>query len=107
MSSNSSNKHFGKEAGDDGDSSEEEDDTVVGGSSVVYMKEFWKMRHDAYKCSTMIVLEGMMDFTHQQFHRNLPWIAPLLSRLIACEDVEVRLCVRQLYQSFINFFLLK
>ena len=74
---------------------------------VLNVAEFAREKHDAYKSPALIVLEGMMDFTHEQFQRNLGWIVPLLSRLIICEDIEVRVCVRQIYQSFVNFLLIK
>lgn len=102
---------------DDGDSSDEEFVTARtgsghsgnsgGGGGVLSMAEFLRQKHDAYKSPTLIVLEGLMDFTHAQFQNNLTWIIPLLSRLVICEDVEVRVCVRQIYQSFVNFLLIK
>lgn len=105
---------------EDGDSSEDEAYAAAsppagdGGSKqasyadgVLNVAEFAREKHDAYKSPALIVLEGMMDFTHDQFQRNLGWIVPLLSRLIICDDVEVRVCVRQIYQSFVNFLLIK
>lgn len=106
---------------DDGESSEDEiytqpaskgngahsPNSALSGGAVLNMGEFLKQKHDAYKSPALIVLEGMMDFTHEQFQSNLGWIIPLLSRLIICEDVEVRVCVRQIYQSFVNFLLIK
>ena len=101
---------------EDGDSSEDEayggrnsgDSAAgVGSGGVLSMADFLRQKHEAYKSPALIVLEGMMDFTHQQFQANLGWIVPLLSRLIICEDVEVRVCVRQIYQSFVNFLLIK
>lgn len=99
---------------EDGDSS---DDEAYGASNkngsssysdgVLNVAEFPREKHHAYKSPALIVLEGMMDFTHDQFQRNLGWIVPLLSRLIICDDVEVRVCVRQIYQSFVNFLLIK
>lgn len=99
---------------EEGDSSEDE---AYGASSpingnknadgVLNVAEFAREKHDAYKSPALIVLEGMMDFTHEQFQRNLGWIVPLLSRLIICDDIEVRVCVRQIYQSFVNFLLIK
>jgi len=86
-------------------SSDEEDG--FSSDHVLSFDEFLQQRHESYKSPTLIVLEGMMDFTHQQVQNNLTWIVPLLSRLIICEDIEVRLCVRQIYQSFINFLLIK
>lgn len=86
-------------------SSDEEDG--FSSDHVLSFDEFLRQRHESYKSPTLIVLEGMMDFTHQQVQNNLTWIVPLLSRLIICEDIEVRLCVRQIYQSFINFLLIK
>ena len=107
----------GERTSEDGeDSSEDEDEGFGvglhgdgGGSagSVVSMGAFLRRRHEAYKSPVMIVLEGMMDFTHEQFQSNLVWIVPLLSRLVICEDLEVRLCVRQIYQSFVNFLLIR
>lgn len=106
-------RHSGDE---DGDSSEDEAYSVPtaaassargSGGGVLSMAEFARQKHDAYKSPALIVLEGMMDFTHDQFQRNLGWIVPLLSRLIICDDVEVRVCVRQIYQSFVNFLLIK
>lgn len=96
------------DAQDDDDSSDE--DVQRSGSdhgAVLSMTEFLKKKHDAYKSPTLIVLEGLCDFTHAQFQSNLTWIVPLLSRLVVCEDLEVRLCVRQIYQSFVNFLLIK
>lgn len=88
-------------------SSDEEDGDGFSSDHVISFDEFLRHRHESYKSPTLIVLEGMMDFTHQQVQNNLTWIVPLLSRLIICEDIEVRLCVRQIYQSFINFLLIK
>jgi len=100
-----------QEDDEDDDSSEEEDDEDdayhMGANNILCMDEFLKRRHDAYKSPVLIVLEGMMDFTHDQFQCNLSWIIPLLSRLVICEDLEVRVCVRQIYQSFVNFLLIK
>jgi hypothetical protein len=93
---------------DEGDSSDEEarqSGSDTGG--VLSMSDFLRQKHDAYKSPTLIVLEGLCDLTHAQFQRNLSWIVPLLSRLVICEDLEVRLCVRQIYQSFVNFLLIK
>lgn len=93
---------------EDGDSSEDEgrqSGSELGG--VLSMTDFLRQKHDAYKSPTLIVLEGLCDFTHAQFQNNLSWIVPLLSRLVVCEDIEVRLCVRQIYQSFVNFLLIK
>jgi hypothetical protein len=95
---------------DDGDSSEDEgrnSGSAEGSGGILNMTEFLRQKHDAYKSPTLIVLEGVMDFTHAQFQNNLSWIVPLLSRLIVCEDIEVRLCVRQIYQSFVNFLLIR
>lgn len=106
MSSSSS-----RQQDEDGDSSEEEfpappaSSNISGG--VLSMADFLRQKHDAYKSPALIVLEGMMDFTHAQFQNNVSWIIPLLSRLVICEDVEVRVCVRQIYQSFVNFLLIK
>ena len=101
---------YGATGSDEGDSSDEEDAYAQAGvtrGSVLNMVEFVKQKHDAYKSPALIVLEGMMDFTHEQFQSNLSWIVPLLSRLIICSDLEVRVCVRQIYQSFVNFLLIK
>lgn len=111
---NNSNQH----ADDDGEESSEDEAYLAptkasgargsgGSAGVLNMAEFARQKHDAYKSPALIVLEGMMDFTHEQFQRNLGWIVPLLSRLIICDDVEVRVCVRQIYQSFVNFLLIK
>lgn len=101
--------HHAQQQGDDeGDSSE--DEARFSGSdagAVLSMTDFLRQKHEAYKSPALIVLEGVCDFTHAQFQHNLSWIVPLLSRLIACEDLEVRLCVRQIYQSFVNFLLIK
>jgi hypothetical protein len=90
-----------EDAGDE----EEEQEGRTGG--LLNIMEFHQQKHQAYKSPVMIVLEGMMDFTHEQFQSNVSWIIPLLSRLIVCEDIEVRVCVRQIYQSFVNFLLIK
>ena len=78
-----------------------------GGSGVLSMSEFLRQKHQAYKSPALIVLEGIMDFSHTQFQAHISWIVPLLSRLVVCEDLEVRVCVRQIYQSFVNFLLIK
>lgn len=104
-----------QQPGDDDGEESSEDEAYVAPSSraggvgggVLSMAEFARQKHEAYKSPALIVLEGMMDFTHEQFQRNLGWIVPLLSRLIICDDVEVRVCVRQIYQSFVNFLLIK
>lgn len=96
---------------DDGEESSEDEAYAApssrAGGGVLSMAEFARQKHEAYKSPALIVLEGMMDFTHEQFQRNLGWIVPLLSRLIICDDIEVRICVRQIYQSFVNFLLIK
>jgi len=84
-----------------------DDEDGFSSEHILSFDEFLKQRHESYKSPAMIVLEGMMDFTHVQIQNNLTWIVPLLSRLIVCDDIEVRLCVRQIYQSFINFLLIK
>lgn len=100
-----------KQHDDDGDSSDEEFAPAAARSGstggVLSMADFLRQKHDAYKSPALIVLEGMMDFTHSQFQSNVSWIIPLLSRLVICEDVEIRVCVRQIYQSFVNFLLIK
>ena len=91
----------------DPESSDDDEEDHFASNYSISLEDFWKQKHEAYKSPALIVLEGMMDFTHEQIQNNLTWIVPLLSRLVICEDIEIRLCVRQIYQSFINFLLIK
>ena len=90
----------------DEDTSEEED-SAPADSSVLKLDAFARSRHSAYKVSVVIVLGGILDFSKEQFANNLEWIVPLLSRLIVCETLEVRLCVREIYRLFVNPLILK
>jgi hypothetical protein len=94
---------------------EEDDDTVSSDTEsesaqldglVAGVAELHRLRHTAYKSPALIVLEGMLDLTHEQFKMNKSWVVPLLTRVIICDDVEVRLCVRQIFQTFVTFLVM-
>jgi hypothetical protein len=63
---------------------------------------FARQRHEAYKSSALIVLSSILEFSPKVFLRNVNWVVPLLSRLIICESIEIRLCVRQINFTFVN-----
>lgn len=91
-----------RKQGDD-DSS---DDDVEQHSEVLKFDGFVRQRHEAYKSSALIVLTSILEFSPSTFLRNLSWIFPLLSRLIICESIEIRLCVRQINVAFVNSIIL-
>ncbi|KAJ1434054.1 hypothetical protein B484DRAFT_477107 [Ochromonadaceae sp. CCMP2298] len=95
--------------GEEEEEEEDDDDTVSSGEAPAGLAggaELHQLRHAAYKSPALIVLEGMLDLTHEQFQTNKSWVVPLLTRVIICDDIEVRSCVRQIFQSFVTFLLM-
>ncbi len=87
----------------DGDTSEDEsgDDNVMG------MDSFAKEKHHAYKASVLLALNSILKFTPAQFKSNAIWLTGFLCRLIVCESLEIRLCIREIYRTFMNPLILK
>lgn len=63
---------------------------------------FRKGRHAGYKISVLIVLEGIAKFNTTLFNHHARWIVPILSQLLICNDKDVRMQVKVIYETFIN-----
>ncbi len=101
--SNGGGEH-GDESSDE-DEEEEEEREEEGSTSVAVMRmvaNFSKARHEAYKPSVLILLRAVALYSTHQFAENVNWLAPLLSRLVVCEDLEVRLCLRDIYRGNVS-----
>jgi len=92
-----------RKQGDD-DSSEDESEQPP---EMFKLDAFARQRHDAYKSSAVIVLTSVLEFSTSQFVENLDWLVPVLSRLVICESIDIRLCVREIGNTFVNPMLLK
>lgn len=86
----------------DDDSSDEGDFRNENTSGVLTMDLFAQERHSAYQVSIVFVLNEILCFSDEQFSDNSRWIIPLLSRLIICADIDVRIFVRDIYKRFVN-----
>jgi hypothetical protein len=91
-----------RKQGDD-DSS---DDDMEHPTEMLKLDAFAHQRHDAYKSSALIVLSGILELPLEKFLENVHWLIPLLSRLIICESIEIRLCVRQINIAFVTSIIL-
>ncbi len=89
----------------DDDTSDDEEGAVD--ASVMRLDAFARLRHEAYSTAVIIVLGGVLDFTPGQFDAEREWLTPFLSRLVVCESLEVRLCVREIYRIFVNPIILQ
>lgn len=88
---------------DDEEDDEEEEEQQQGDSATVMLMvaAFARLRHEAYRTSVLIILRAIRRFSQEQFAQNVNWLAPLLSRLILCGDLEVRLSLRDIYREAI------
>lgn len=59
-------------------------------------------QHEAYGAAVLIALHGIMSFTPHQFKRFFPLFSEILTKLIICEDIDVRSCVCDIYHAHIN-----
>lgn len=91
-----------RQTDEDTSEEEEEEESAPTDSSVLKMNAFARHRHEAYEPCVVALLGGVLEFSPAQFAQNLAWVAPLLSRLVICESLEVRLNVREIYRVFVN-----
>lgn len=82
-------------------------DDESGDENVMGMDSFAKEKHHAYKTSVLLALNAILKFTPVQFRLNANWMTGFLSRLIVCESLEIRLCIREIYRTFVNPLILK
>lgn len=73
-------------------------EAILESSSTPYNSE----EHDAYGAAVLIALHGVLGMDDQQFQNCLPWFASTLSRMVMCDDVDVRSCVSTIYSQRIN-----
>lgn len=81
-----------------------EDDSV---DENVLMDSFVNEKHNAYRSSVLLALNSILKFTPTQFSVNVDWLTGFLCRLIVCENLEIRLCIREIYRTFVNPLILK
>jgi hypothetical protein len=61
----------------------------------------------AYVSPVIVTFKGLADITTEQFRRYVPWLVPLLSRSILCQERTVRFVVMLVYESQVNPLLLE
>lgn len=92
-----------RKQGDD-DSSDDDSEQPT---EMLKLDTFARQRHDSYKSCAVIVLTNVLEFSSEEFQDNLTWLVPILSRLIICESIDIRLCVREIGTKYVNPLLLK
>lgn len=90
-----------RNGGDNSEDEESGDDNVMG------MDSFAKEKHHAYKASVLLALNAILMFSPIQFKQNANWLTGFLCKLIVCESLEIRLCIREIYRTFVNPLILK
>ena len=68
---------------------------------------FASSAHAAYTPVTLILLKGIFDCSSSQFSKNSPWLIPILSKLISCNDPNIRLFVSNIYTKHVNNIVLE
>ena len=68
---------------------------------------FASCAHAAYTPVTSILLKGILDCSSSQFSKNSPWLIPILSKLISCNDPNIRLFVSNIYTKHVNNIVLE
>ncbi len=63
---------------------------------------FLSEEHDAYGAAVLIALHSFLAMTPDQFLTTIPWFSETLSKLILCDDIDVRSCVSDIYKLRIN-----
>jgi hypothetical protein len=61
----------------------------------------------AYVSPVIVTFKGLADISAEQFRRYIPWLVPLLSRSILCQERTVRFVVMLVYESQVNPLLLE
>jgi hypothetical protein len=56
----------------------------------------------AYVSPVIVTLKGLAEITSAQFKRFIPWLVPLLSRSVLCQERTVRFIVMLVYESQVN-----
>lgn len=87
------------ESSEDDDEEEEEEEQGESATVMLMVAAFARLRHEAYRPSVLLILRAVRRFSREQFAQNVSWLAPLLSRLILCENIEVRLCLRDIHRE--------
>ncbi len=86
---------------DDDDSSTDGDGVLIT-NGVLTTDVFAQQHHAAYQASVVFTLNQILGFTDNQFVLNSKWIIPLVARAVICADIDVRICVRDIYKRFVN-----
>ena len=68
---------------------------------------FASCAHAAYTPVTLILLKGILDCSTSQFSKNSQWLIPILSKLILCNDPNIRLFVSSIYTKHVNNIVLE
>ncbi len=87
---------------DDSSDEEEEEELKYNKVGILTLDKFADERHRAYLVPVLFILQEFISFSPTQFLHNSSWVVPLLSRLVICSDVKVRICIRDLYSKFVN-----
>lgn len=85
----------------DGEQSDEEGHTAPSGPSILRDQQFVRLQHTAYFNPVRMVLERINALSMRQFNDNASWLAPLLTRVIICENASVRGLVKACFQHFV------
>lgn len=71
-------------------------------SKIPVTDEFLIVQHNAYTSTVNLILEGITCFSKLQFQSNSNWLIPVLSELIKCNDLSVRINVSEIYVKHVN-----
>ena len=74
--------------------SSDRDELLVGDHSKDLFREA-----AAYAPIVLQLLDGILSFDDDEFKENLSWLYPLLTGLITCGSVEIRLCLRNVFEG--------
>ena len=65
-------------------------------------KQFLNVRHAAYVPVVISVLQQLLRFSDQQFAQNKQWVVSCLTKLVLCDDLQIRILVCACFSKFVE-----
>jgi hypothetical protein len=75
----------------------EVDETSLATTDALLLEEL-----HAYVSPVIVAFKGLSEITSVQFRRYIPWLVPLLSRSVLCQERTVRFVVMLVYEKQVN-----